>query len=94
MITLGLHDLTLEEIYQILFHKAEIEIHPEALQRVNNCHSFLAEFSKDKVIYGINTGLGPMAPYKIEKENQTQLQYNAIRGHSSGCGDPLPDKFA
>jgi len=94
MITLGLHDLTLEEIYQILFHKAEIEIHPEALQRVNNCHSFLAEFSKDKVIYGINTGLGSMAPYKIEKENQTQLQYNAIRGHSSGCGDPLPDKFA
>ncbi len=94
MITLGSHDLTLEEIYQILFHKAEIEIHPEALQRVGNCHNFLAEFSKDKVIYGINTGLGPMAPYKIEEENQTQLQYNAIRSHSSGCGDPLPDKFA
>jgi len=94
MITLGSHDLTLEEIYRILFHKEEISLSNESLERVGNCHNFLSEFSKDKVIYGINTGLGPMAPYKIEPENQAQLQYNAIRSHCSGCGDMLPDKFS
>jgi histidine ammonia-lyase len=94
MITLGSHDLTLEEIYSIIFQKEEISISKESFDAVEQCHSFLKSFSEDKVIYGINTGLGPMAPYKIDKENRQQLQYNAIRSHCSGCGDPLPDKFA
>lgn len=94
MITLGSHDLTLEEIYRIVFHKEEINVSDESLKKVSDCHDFLKEFSEDKVIYGINTGLGPMAPYKIEKENRQKLQYNAIRSHCSGCGEPLPDKYA
>jgi histidine ammonia-lyase len=94
MITLGSHDLTLEEIYSILFQKEEIQLSKEAFERVEKCHNFLIDFSEDKVIYGINTGLGPMAPYKIDKKDRKQLQLNAIRSHCSGCGDPLPDKFA
>ena len=94
MIILGSHDLTLEEIYSIVFQKEEIALSTETIERVNHCYDFLKSFSEDKVIYGINTGLGPMAPYKIEKDKQKQLQYNAIRSHCSGCGDPIPDKFA
>ncbi|MEI6124761.1 MAG: aromatic amino acid ammonia-lyase [Bacteroidota bacterium] len=94
MITLGSHDLTLEEIYSILFQKEEIALSPESFERVKKCHEFLRDFSEDKVIYGINTGLGPMAPYKIDKENRKQLQLNAIRSHCSGLGEPLPDKYA
>ena len=94
MITLGSHDLTLEEIYRIIFQKEEVNISPEAMKKVSDCYHFLENFSQDKVIYGINTGLGPMAPYKIEKENRRQLQLNAIRSHCSGCGEPLPDKYA
>lgn len=94
MITLGNHDLTLEEIYSIVFLREEITLSTEAVDKVNQCHEFLKDFSTDKVIYGINTGLGPMAPYKIEKQHQKQLQYNAIRSHCSGCGQPIPAKFA
>ncbi len=94
MITLGSKDLTLEEIYAILFQKEEISVSKESLIRVANCHNFLNTFSEDKVIYGVNTGLGPMAPYKIGKEDRRQFQINAIRSHCSGCGEPLPDKFA
>ncbi len=94
MITLGSHDLTLEEIYSILFQREEITLSPESFERVKKCHEFLRDFSEDKVIYGINTGLGPMAPYKIDKENRKQLQLNAIRSHCSGLGEPLPDKYA
>src|SRR4029077_16119712 len=46
--------------------------------------------SSDKVIYGINTGFGPMAQYKISDENLLQLQYNLIRSHCSGSGALLP----
>jgi histidine ammonia-lyase len=50
---------------------------------------FLKEISSEKVVYGINTGLGPMAQYKIESEEQIALQYNLIRSHASGSGEPL-----
>ena len=39
----------------------------------------LKEFSENKVIYGVNTGFGPMAQYKIDKKDTIQLQYNLIR---------------
>ena len=53
---------------------------------------FLEKFSKDKVIYGINTGFGPMAQWRIDDEHLNELQYNIIRSHSTGAGEPLPEK--
>ena len=54
---------------------------------------FLKEFSKNRVIYGINTGFGPMAQYRVSYEDRTQLQYNIIRSHSTGAGEPLPEVY-
>ena len=48
--------------------------------------SFLKIFPTNKLIYGINTGFGPMAQYKVSEENLLQLQYNLIRSHASGGG--------
>src|SRR5690606_37043154 len=45
--------------------------------------------SDRKLIYGINTGFGPMAQYKINDEDREQLQYNLIRSHCSGVGKTL-----
>jgi len=55
---------------------------------------FLQRYAQSKVIYGINTGLGPMAQYKINEEDQRQLQYNLIRSHSSGAGQPFPEDLS
>ena len=60
---------------------------------VEESFQFLTEFSKDKIIYGINTGFGPMAQYRIENEELEQLQYNLVRSHASGLGDGLPDQY-
>ena len=65
----------------------------ETQEKVENCYNFLKEFSKGKVIYGLNTGLGPMAQYKIGKKKQQQLQYNLIRSHSAGTGPPISDIY-
>lgn len=54
---------------------------------------FLKEFSKDKVIYGINTGFGPMAQWRIGDDHLKELQYNIIRSHSTGAGKPLPELY-
>ena len=47
--------------------------------------------SSDKIIYGINTGFGPMAQYRVKDEERNELQYNLIRSHATGMGNPLPE---
>lgn len=94
MIYVGTQRLTPEDFYKILFLNEKIELDPKALARVTDNYEFLKEFAKGKVIYGINTGLGPMAQYKINNNQELQLQYNLIRSHCAGSGSPLPEIYA
>jgi len=89
-IKIGNQDITLEDFRQVLYQSAKISLTDEALVRVNRSFSFLKDFSKDKVIYGVNTGFGPMAPYIIKADQSKALQYNLIRSHSAGTGKVLP----
>lgn len=84
---------SLEEVYKLLFRHEKIELSSNILKKVQACFSFLEEFSADKVIYGINTGFGPMAQYRIEDDSLKTLQYNIIRSHSTGAGKPLPELY-
>lgn len=84
--------LSIAEFESVIFNRAEVSISDTVYQRVNESFEFLRDFSSEKIIYGVNTGFGPMAQYKIEKEQQTQLQYNLIRSHASGTGQPLSKK--
>ena len=83
--------LTLREMEQILYNGETIRISEKLRSQVVASYEFLKEFSKDKVIYGINTGFGPMAQWRIEDEHLKELQYNIIRSHSTGAGERLPN---
>ena len=48
-----------------IFNKTAIRIDDQALREVEACYRFLEKFEQGKVIYGINTGFGPMAQYRI-----------------------------
>jgi histidine ammonia-lyase len=89
MVPIGLNVLTLEDFSGILFKKKAITLPASALEKVNVNFQFLQKFSSNKFIYGINTGFGPMAQYKVSAENLLRLQYNLIRSHSSGSGTLL-----
>lgn len=90
MTEVGGRILSLEDFSKILFEESEIELNTEALEKIDKNFEFLKQFSTEKVIYGINTGFGPMAQYRISDDRTHQLQYNLIRSHSSGSGKPLP----
>jgi histidine ammonia-lyase len=64
------------------------------MERVDKSFNFLSGFSKGKLIYGINTGFGPMAQYRIKEKDLIDLQYNIIRSHSSGMGAYLDEEYA
>lgn len=81
--------LSLKEFEDIVFKNNPVQVSENVLERVSDSFEFLKEFSGNKVIYGVNTGFGPMAQYRIKDEDRLQLQYNLIRSHSSGTGRPL-----
>ena len=81
--------LNLEDFKTIIFSNTSIEISADVIKRVEESFNFLREFSGNKIIYGVNTGFGPMAQYRIKDTDRLQLQYNLIRSHSSGIGKPL-----
>ncbi|MCH2045304.1 MAG: aromatic amino acid ammonia-lyase [Saprospiraceae bacterium] len=89
MVIVGGRYLHLTDFERVLFHNEQVELDKEAFLHTHQNYLFLKEFSADKLIYGINTGFGPMAQYKIADQDQRQLQYNLIRSHSSGMGQIL-----
>lgn len=85
--------LEIAEFYDVIFNQESITLNEELLNTVEESYNFLKEFSKNKVIYGVNTGFGPMAQYKIKDSETLELQYNLIRSHASGTGNPIAPKY-
>ncbi len=89
MTTISKETLQIEDYINILLKDQKIAIDEFTIKNVEKCYHFLEEFSINKIIYGVNTGLGPMAQYRIETDDQVKLQYNLIRSHAAGSGKPL-----
>lgn len=87
MVYVGGKTLSLNDFSGILFNQEQVVLDRAAVEKVELNYNFLKKFSANKLIYGINTGFGPMAQYKVSQENLLQLQYNLIRSHSSGGGN-------
>jgi len=94
MTAIGQGALSLQEFSGIVFNNHPVTLQKDALNRVDENYRFLKSFSSNKIIYGINTGFGPMAQYKVSEENILQLQYNLIRSHSSGSGKLMPPQLS
>lgn len=82
-------ELDINTYKKILFDKEKIEISDLAKERVSQSYLFLKDFCEEKLIYGINTGFGPMAQYRVDDEMREKLQYNFVRSHATGTGKPI-----
>ncbi len=91
MITIGGRQITTDDFSRILFDKEAVNLDATALKDVQENYLFLESFARDKIIYGINTGLGPMSQYKVADKDREALQYNLIRSHAAGTGEKLED---
>lgn len=83
--------LSLQDFKALLYNDDTVIVSDTVMDRVSASFDFLKEFSENKIIYGVNTGFGPMAQYKIDDQDRLQLQYNLIRSHCSGAGKPLSE---
>src|SRR6188768_1550611 len=94
MISVGTARLSAADFERVLYQDDKIELSDSGRNKVEINFDFLQRYAQSKVIYGINTGLGPMAQYKINEEDQRQLQYNLIRSHCAGAGQPFPEDLS
>lgn len=86
--------LTPEKVRRVIDNSdTTVAIAPDALKKVKEGHAFLQKEVGKKVIYGITTGFGPMASHIIGKGQLEALQYNLIRSHAVGAGDPVQEEF-
>lgn len=83
--------MELNKIYDNLFRLQEFTASERQMQEVELSYRFLSDFVSDKVIYGINTGFGPMAQWRVDDKYLKELQYNIIRSHATGAGESLDD---
>ncbi|MEJ7769692.1 MAG: aromatic amino acid lyase, partial [Chitinophagaceae bacterium] len=75
MIRVGASVLGINDFSEVLFKRREVVLDSSAVEKVTTNYQFLKGFSANKLIYGINTGFGPMAQYKVSEENLLALQY-------------------
>ncbi len=91
---LGNKKLTLSEFKRFLDDAESIAIGASVKERIQASFKFLQRFAQNKIIYGINTGMGPMAQFRVDAQNGKQLQLNLIRSHSAGSGKFLTIEHA
>jgi histidine ammonia-lyase len=86
MIFLNGNDLSIFDLEEIVINNSQIGLTSKTIEQLNSGYKFLSKFASGRLIYGINTGFGPMAQFKIDDHKQNELQYNLIRSHASGFG--------
>ena len=85
--------INIDSVRDIVYGGQPLRVDDATKQGIAESYAFLKRFASDKIIYGINTGFGPMAQWRVEDDHLRELQYNIIRSHATGMGEPLCDFF-
>lgn len=95
MFKYGLDHLTVSKVISILNGDLNAGITDEAEDRINKSHNIVLKTAlKDKAVYGINTGFGPLCDTIISKSDTTELQRKILLSHSVGVGEPIDKNLA
>ena len=87
-------NLTLDKLVRIARHGEKVELHPEAVGRINACRAMLEEKLKaHEIMYGTNTGIGEFSEIVLNDEQVLQFQRYLIYNHAAGIGDPAPIEY-
>ena len=92
---LGRDPITLEVVREVARFGRRVVLAPAARGKIRRAHDYLrARTDAGEVIYGVNTGFGLLANVQIPEADLEELQYNLLRSHSVGTGNPIPPAHA
>jgi len=85
--------LTPEQVATVAFGRARAVAADDLDDRLTPARRVVdAAVESDEVVYGITTGFGALATTHIGRSEAEALQYNLIRSHATGVGEPIPDE--
>ncbi len=91
VITLGDGSLELDALRRWEREGGELRLDEAARRRMaDSVDSVRRIVASGNASYGINTGFGAFANRRISIEQLRELQYNLVRSHACGVGEPLP----
>ena len=86
-------NLSIEQIYEISVARAgevSVELTKEAKEKILASRKYVDNIVKEgNPVYGINTGFGALSDKFIEEHELETLQFNLIRSHCTGVGQPF-----
>ncbi|OGO13035.1 MAG: phenylalanine ammonia-lyase [Chloroflexi bacterium RBG_13_68_17] len=85
--------LTLERLMRIARNREQVELQPQALERIRACRRMLeAKIQAHEIMYGVNTGIGEFSEIVLNDEQVREFQRYLIYNHAAGIGDPAPEE--
>ena len=90
------YSLTMDDIAAFIENEQiKVTIGSKAKERITRTRRLLEEqiVPKDKLIYGLHTGLGRLKDYRIPQGDQVLFQQNILYSHASGVGGFFDDRI-
>ena len=92
---IGIDYLTAGKALQIAKGDLKLEFNETARINVRKSHQRVLDIvDKGALVYGINTGFGPLCTSIISKEETKDLQVNILKSHSVGVGNYIDIELA
>jgi histidine ammonia-lyase len=83
--------LTIKDVVNVARHNEKVELHPDAVRRIETCRAMLEKkIVAREIMYGVNTGIGEFSEVVLTDEQVQQFQKYLIYNHAAGIGDPMP----
>ena len=95
MFKYGIDQLTLHKIQDLATGVLKATIHKEAEEKIISSRRKVEIITKkNKAVYGINTGFGPLCDVQISPEETNQLQTNLLITHAVGVGENIDKRLS
>jgi histidine ammonia-lyase len=95
MFKYGIDQLTLHKVKEIASGTLKTTISSEAKEKIISCREKVETIIKsNKIVYGINTGFGPLCDVQISPEETNQLQTNLLFTHAVGVGKNIDKQLS
>ena len=90
MFSYGIDHLSVSKVLAILSGELDAQISEAGKIKIEKSHQdVLAIANGEDIVYGINTGFGPLCNTIIDKDKTSELQRKLLLSHSVGLGDIL-----
>jgi len=83
--------LTIENVVDVARFNQEVDLHPEAMERIVKCRAMLErKIEAGEIMYGVNTGIGEFSEVVLNDEQVKEFQKYLIYNHAAGIGEAMP----